>query len=65
MTIYCPYPQGLRTRIQKEAIMSNCQPHHLDLYKNLRMFPPNIQMPICLVASALRRMATKQEQLDA
>ena len=43
--------------------MSNREIHHSDPYKNFRKLPLNIQMAVCLVASVLRRMATKQELL--
>ena len=45
--------------------MSNRQTHHSDSYKNFRKLPLNIQMAVCLVASVLRRMTAKQEQLEA
>lgn len=45
--------------------MSNRQNHHSDHYKNFRKLPLNIQMAVCLVASVLRRMTAKQEQLEA
>lgn len=43
--------------------MSNRQTHHSDPYKNFRKLPLNIQMAVCLIASVLRRIAAKQEQL--
>ena len=45
--------------------MSNNLSHRSDSYKHLRKFPLNIQMAVCLVASVLRRMMAKQEQLEA
>lgn len=45
--------------------MSNRQNHHSDHYKNFRKLPLNIQMTVCLVASVLRRMVARQEQLEA
>ena len=45
--------------------MSNCEIHHSDPYKNFRKLPLNTQMAVCLVASALRRMAARQQQLEA
>ena len=45
--------------------MSNQQTHHSDPYKNFRKLPLNIQMAVCLVASVLRRMVARQEQLEA
>ena len=45
--------------------MSKNLSHRSDSYKHLRKFPLNIQMAICLVASVLRRMMAKQEQLEA
>ena len=45
--------------------MSNRETHHSDPYKNFRKLPLNIQMAVCLVASVLRRMTAKQEQLEA
>ena len=45
--------------------MSSDLPHHSNPYKHLRKFPINIQMAICLVASVLRRMVARQEQLEA
>ena len=44
--------------------MSNCEIHHSDPYKNFRKLPLNTQMAVCLVASFLRRMTAKQEQLE-
>ena len=44
--------------------MSNRETHPSDPYKNFRKLPLNIQMAVCLVASVLRRMMAKQEQLD-
>ena len=60
-----PCPQGLRQPIQPGATMSNRQNHHSDHYKNFRKLPLNIQMAVCLVASVLRRMVARQEQLEA
>lgn len=65
MANHCPRPQGLRQPIQPGATMSNRQNHHSDPYKNFRKLPLNIQMAVCLVASVLRRMTAKQEQLEA
>ena len=45
--------------------MSNRETHHSDPYKNFRKLPLNIQMAVCLVASVLRRMTARQEQLGA
>lgn len=45
--------------------MSNRETHHSDPYKNFRKLPLNIQMAVCLVASVLRKMMAKQEQLEA
>ena len=45
--------------------MSNREIHHSDPHKNFRKLPLNIQMAVCLVASVLRRMAARQEQLEA
>ena len=45
--------------------MSNRETHPSDPYKNFRKLPLNIQMAVCLVASVLRRMTAKQEQLEA
>ena len=45
--------------------MSNRETHHSDSYKNFRKLPLNIQMAVCLVASVLRRMMAKQEQIVA
>ena len=45
--------------------MSNRETHHSDSYNNFRKLPLNIQMAVCLVASVLRRMTAKQEQLEA
>lgn len=45
--------------------MSNRETHHSDSYKNFRKLPLNTQMAVCLVASVLRRMAARQEQLKA
>ena len=45
--------------------MSNRETHHSDPYKNFRKLPLNIQMAVCLVASVLRRMVARQEQLEA
>ena len=45
--------------------MSNRQTHHSDPFKNFRKLPLNIQMAVRLVASVLRRMTAKQEQLGA
>ena len=45
--------------------MSNHQTQHSDPYKNFRKLPLNIQMAVCLVASVLRRMVARQEQLEA
>lgn len=44
--------------------MSNRETHHSDPYKNFRKLPLNIQMAVCLVASVLRRMVARQEQLE-
>lgn len=45
--------------------MSNRQTHHSNSFKNFRKLPLNIQMAVCLVASVLRRMTARQEQLEA
>ena len=45
--------------------MSNRETHHSDPYKIFRKLPLNIQMAVCLVASVLRRMVARQEQLEA
>ena len=45
--------------------MSNQQTHHSKSHRQLRNLPLNIQMAVCLVASVLRRMTAKQEQLEA
>ena len=45
--------------------MSNRETHHSDSYKNFRKLPLNIQMAVCLVASVLRRMTARQQQLEA
>ena len=45
--------------------MSNRETHHSDPYKNFRKLPLNIQMAVCLVATVLRRMMAKQEQIVA
>ena len=45
--------------------MSNRETHHSDSYKNFRKLPLNIQMAVCLVASVLRRMVARQQQLEA
>ena len=45
--------------------MFNRETHHSDPYKNFRKLPLNIQMAVCLVASVLRRMTARQEQLGA
>ena len=45
--------------------MSNCEIHHSNPYKNFRKLPLNTQMAVCLVASVLRRMTARQQQLEA
>ena len=45
--------------------MSNRETHHSNFFKNFRKLPLNIQMAVCLVASVLRRMVARQEQLEA
>ena len=43
--------------------MSNQQTHHSKSHRQLRNLPLNIQMAVRLVASVLRRMVARQEQL--